>query len=296
METSPNQLTAGDASLESALADAGWQFQGAAKWNLDTNCGDARLEEIAHRDIWRQFQLSGGATPHSTNNRLLHVNHRLIGPAKFVAWNQNAPVCRLDVPDDLAETASDSFAFVAEHDANACAAWVQAITEIATGNFASARVAVTDSNFAAEIKQAGWSVADDNGHTAVHLQLPGIYRQLAMDRDKRSGIRLAVNLLDLVGLNDDCLRAVSLLALEANTRLPLVRMAISKASKSKTAALYAEVSFGCALATGSLLRHALQVLETAVALTGREFHSLRETELARRVVEAGAVRNLLGQL
>jgi hypothetical protein len=296
VETSPKQAAAGEASLELALADAGWQFPGAATWKLKTKRGEARLEEIAHRDTWRQFELSAAALPHSTNHRLLHINHRMIGPAKFVARKHNAPVCRLDVPDELADAASYSFTFVAENRPKACAAWAQAVTEIATGNFASARTAVTDAAITAEIKQAGWSVADDNGHAVIHLQLPGIYRQLVVERDKCIGIRLAVNLLDLVGLSDDCLRAVSLLALAANTRLPLVRMAISKDPKSKSAKLQGEVSFGSALATGSLLRHALEVLETAVALTAREFDSLRDPELARRVVEAGALRNPLGQL
>jgi hypothetical protein len=79
------------------------------------------------------------------------------------------------------------------------------------------------------------------------------------------------------------------LAHEANARLPLVRMAVVASPKCMT--LRAEVSFGSALITGSLLLHSLHVFETAVGLTAREFEALRDVELARLVLSAAAMRN-----
>ena len=223
-EQLPHQFVAEDTSVDAALVQVDWQPQGPTTWKLDTRHGDAILEEIAHRDNWRQFQLSGGGTPRPENNRVLHHNHCLRGPAKFVARTGHSPVCRLDVPDDLAGSASDPFEVGSDRGLNVCSSWVQAVTEIAAGRVrpvssidcigrdsTSVRTSATDSAIATEIKQAGWSVALDNSQTTIHLQLPGVYRQLTLERDKRGGIRLNVNLLDLSGLDDDCLSAVSLL-------------------------------------------------------------------------------------
>ena len=83
--------------------------------------------------------------------------------------------------------------------------------------------------------------------------------------------------------------AMLLFAQEANARLPLVRMAITEHSASHL--LRAEVSFGTALASGSLLLHALQALEAAAGHTARELEALRNVELAQLLLRAAAVRN-----
>ena len=258
---------------------------------LGTKFGDALLVEFADRYTWRQFHLSGGATPQSSNDRVLQTNNRLFGPAKLIASPSNFPICRLDVPHDLTDTMGE----LCVYDVDACSlnahsAWVRTVTALATGTIRKATSgAAVDSVVAAEAKLAGWSVSADDDQTIIHLQLPGIYRQLLLEHDEWTGVKLSVDLIELTGVSDECQLAMLLFAQEANARLPLVRFAITEPSASHL--LRAEVSFGTALASGSLLLHALQALEAAVGLTARELEALRNVELARLLLSAAAVRN-----
>jgi hypothetical protein len=153
-------------------------------------------------------------------------------------------------------------------------------------------VPVSAAAIVGELKQAGWSASVDDGQAVVHLQMPGVYRQLRLEHDQPAGVKLAADLIDLSDLEDECLRAILLLAQEANARLPLVRMAVAESPKCIT--LRAEVSFGIAQISGSLLLHALHVFESAVALTARELEALRDAELVRLVLSAAAERNSVG--
>lgn len=290
----PNEFETDELSLEWALAAGGWESSGPACWRMATERGDSLLVEVAHRDNWRHFQLSGGATPPSTNSRVLQDNYKLFGPAKLIARPGDCPICRLDVPDDLTGSMGESFAFCGDLAAlDARAAWVRAVTVIATGSVPQeTSKPASEAAIADELKQAGWSVSVDDGQAIIHLQIPGVYRELMLEHDQRSGATLAANLIELTDLEDECLRAIFLLAHEANARLPLVRMAI--AETSKCIMLRAEVSFGGALVSGSLLVRALRVFEATVGRTAREFEALRDVELARLVISAAAVRNSIG--
>ncbi len=291
----PDVLAANESSLESALAACGWKPQGRTCWRLKTQPGNAFLMEVSHRDHWRQFQLTGGTTPRSTNSRVLQDNFGLFGPAKLIARPGDCPICRLDVPEELTASIGESIAFSEDFQVlDARVAWAQAVTALATGNFQPEKAApASDAAIVAQLKQAGWSASVDDGRAIIHLQMPGVYRQLRIEYDQPVGVKLATDLIDIFDLKDECLRAMLLLAQEANARLPLVRMAVAESSQSIT--LRAEVSFGAQLIAGSLLLDSLHVFETAVALTARELEALRDAELARLVLSAAAVRNSAGQ-
>jgi hypothetical protein len=145
---------------------------------------------------------------------------------------------------------------------------------------------VSNAQIAAELQQAGWSVSTDDNQLTVHLQLPGVYRQLTLEQNDRAGATLAVELIDLTDVADDCLHAMLLLANAANTRLPVVRMAVAESSTRIT--LRAEVNFGAEFIGGSYLLESLHAIENAVERTAREFEALRDVELARLVLSAAA--------
>lgn len=284
-------------TLESALSVCGWEQHGQTCWRLATSCSESWLTEIAYRDQWRQFELSGGATPQSTSARVLQENHRLFGPAKLVARGDGSTICRLDLPDELAASTGElrdtGDVWQVLHPQ---VAWAQAVTACATGCYESANsdkasevAAVSDLAIADELKRVGWSTSIDGGRMVVHVQLPGVYRQMAVERDDLAGVKLAVDLIDLANLEEASTQAMLELAGEANVRLPLVRLAVAESSPSAT--LRAEVSFGATLIPGTMLLHSLHVLEAAVALTVQELEALRDAELARLVLAARAVRS-----
>jgi hypothetical protein len=250
--------------------------------------------ETAQRGQWNQFQLSGGATPQSTNSRVLQDNRGLFGPAKLIARPGDCPICRLDVPEDLTGSRAHSFAFGDDVVAlDPRIAWVRAVTDLATGSIRHEKpTPSSDDAMADELKQAGWSASVHAGRTTIHLQLPGVYRQLVLEHDQRSGVTLAVNLIELTGVADECLRAMLLLAQEANGQLPLVRLAV--AESSQCAMLRAEVSFGSRLIPGAMFLQSLNVFEMVVALTAQELEALRDAELAHLVVSAAARQSETG--
>jgi hypothetical protein len=147
-----------------------------------------------------------------------------------------------------------------------------------------------DSALADELKQAGWSASLDAGQLHVHVQLPGIYRQLTLERDAQAGVKLTSNLVNLAGLDNDVVRALTYFANAANARLPLVRMAFSGASLDR--ALRAEVAFGATLIPGEFLLMSLHAFETAIAHTAREMEALRDPQLARSLLAARAACEL----
>jgi hypothetical protein len=140
-----------------------------------------------------------------------------------------------------------------------------------------------------EIKLGGWSASIDDGQLHVNVQIPGAYRQLAVEHDACAGARLVAEMIELGPLAEVSAAAVARLAREANLRLPLVRMSIRDGDSRLC--LRAEVSFGAAVVGGSWLLAALAMLETAIAETAREFESLRDGEVARLVLAATAARS-----
>jgi hypothetical protein len=282
-------LSGDELPFGSALVACGWQAEDRQTWRLVRRDGDALLTETAHRDSWRQYRLAGGAVPKSANHRVLHDNYHLFGPAKLVAQAGGQPICRLDLPDGLAGAASvwpDG-----ELDAlDAHVAWAEAVTACATGDYGqNGPASLPDQSVAEELDQAGWSTSWDDGRLHVHVQLPGVYRQLAVEHRAPAGVKLTTNLASLDELDDRCARAMLMLAMEANARLPLVRMAIDDGPEG--GALRAEVGFGRALVAGDLLSASLHVLETAVAMTARVLEALRDPELARLVLAAATARD-----
>src|SRR4051812_21605496 len=126
-EVLQDEIATGDGSLESALVAAGWEVIGPTTWRLPTQKGDSLLTEIAHRDHWRQFELSEGATPKSSSDGVFDDNYCLSGPAKLIARKDDCSMCRLDMPDDLADSTGNSFAFGDyQHGFDAHAAWIEA--------------------------------------------------------------------------------------------------------------------------------------------------------------------------
>lgn len=280
-----------ESTLESALADCGWEHEAPARWRLPSTAGDCELVEIAHRDCWRQFQLSGGRAPQSSNTRLLADNFRVFGPAKLVARSGGHPICRLDVPDALTDSGAHSFdpnGQLQILDANA--AWAAAVTVCATGN-CDAKQADSDlATLANDLKQAGWSASLADDQLQIHLQLPGIYRQLTIENSAKVGVKLATDLAPLARLDNECVRAMAHLASEVNARVPLVRLAISGSSPEH--ALRAEVGFGIAMIPGAFLLRSLHAFETTIALCARELEALRDRDLARLVLAAAGVNEL----
>ena len=285
--------------LESALIDCGWEQRDPLRWRLSTARGESWLTEIAHRERWRQFELSGSASPQSTSAHALYENRRLRGPAKLVAQTDRPAICRLDVPDDLTGSASEW------HDAadgwqqlNPQTLWARSITACASGSglpapndqdeSGSSAAVNSDQTIADELKRAGWSTSIDDGRFIVHVQLPGVYRQLRFEHDTRAGCRLTTELTELANLSESSIQAILAVAGEVNARLPLVRLAVDNSSPSVV--LCAEVNFGATLIPGTMLLHTLHVLEAAVALTVRELEALHDDDLARLVVAAKSVR------
>lgn len=290
-ETLADALTPDELPLRSALADCGWQTDGQRSWRLSTRHGDALLSEAGDRDSWRQYRLVGGAVPKPACNLVLHDNYHLFGPAKLVVRAGGPPVCRLDVPDGL-EKSSAGLPW-GDHGLDALdayAAWAEAVSACATGDYGQDRPAsLPDESVADELQRAGWSTSWDDGLLHVHVQLPGVYRQLAIEHRPPVGVKLATELVRLDGLDDQCVEAMLVLAAEANARLPLVRMAIEDGTEG--GALRAEVGFGRRLIAGALLAAALDAVETAVAMTARELEALCDPELARLVSAAAAARD-----
>jgi hypothetical protein len=283
-----DEMAINEPTLEAALSACGWEQSEPTCHRLHTRSGPAFLLELPQRDRWRQFYLSGGKTPVSSNSRLLHDNHRLVGPAKLVDGPGDCSICRLDVPDDLTGTIGTTLA--RSDDTNMLdphLAWAQAVSSVAT--YRSRRPTtrrVSNAQLAAQLQQAGWSVSADDDRLSVHFQLPGVYRQLTIEQNDRAGVTLAVELIDLTDVADDCLRAMLLLANAANARLPLVRMAVAESSTRIT--LRAEVNFGARFIGGSFLLQSLHAIENAVGRTARELEALRDVELARLVLSAAA--------
>lgn len=285
-----DRLVAEERTVESALARCGWRHKHPSCWRLPTERGDAELEEIEFTDQWRQFQLRGGAVGKSTAERTFWDNARLFGPAKLVARSDSWPVCRLDLPIELKGSNGD-WGDLDFHSAvqDPHESWARNVTAAATGRVGD--VAAVDFSVEAtadEIRQAGWFASVDEGELHVNLQTHGAYRQLAIERDPLSGIKLFTELIALDGLGESCVRAILVLAQEANARLPLVRFAIPDRPGRST--LRVEVSFGGAPG-GAWLLAALGVLETAVAATVREMESLRDPELASLLLAATAAWN-----
>jgi hypothetical protein len=228
---------------------------------------------------------------------VLHENARLFGTAKLVAQPGDCSICRIDVPDDLSGSIGSGSRFdeCSDDDANdAPIAWAHAVTALATGSILpKASAASPGAAVIAELKQAGWSASADGVELVVHVQLPGVYRQVVLTRDRHAGVTLAAELIELADLQDECLRAMLVLAQHANARLPLVRMAV--ADPTNGLKLRAEVGFGAALIPGSFLLHALHVIEAAIGLTARELEALRDVELARLVLSATSLRNSVTQ-
>jgi hypothetical protein len=280
---------AAEQTIEAALARY-WERPSPSEWRRQTQHGECALAEIAHRDRWRQFQLSGGWIQHSDSSCVLERNAKLFGPVKLIIRPPSDAVCRVDVPETLAVGGGHTMWSDGQLQfEDAAARWAAAVTACATGERVAPRWNDDVAGAAAdELKQAGWSASLDEGQLYVHLQLPGIYRQLAFERDAKTGVKLATELVELTGLDDVCIRAMKLVANEVNARLPLVRLAISGSSRRR--ALRAEVGFGAALIPGAMLLWSLHAFETAAALCVREFEALCVPALARLVLAAAAAR------
>jgi hypothetical protein len=281
-----------EATLESALAHCGWEQVDRARWRRPSRNGDCVLEELAHRDRWRQFQLSGGAVPQLDCSQALEDNYCLFGPAKLIARTGNSPICRVDVPDELGE--GNEHAFGADGRlqlVNAYGLWATAVTAFATGDGEMHQAdIVVDNNLVDELKQAGWTASLDGGQFQVHIQRPGIYRQVLVERHASAGVKLATELIPLADNNEDCVGAIRHLANAINARLPLVRLAISKSDGA--IGIRAEVGFGATLIPGTFLLLSLHALELAVALCVRELEALRDPALARVLLAVVAAREL----
>jgi hypothetical protein len=228
--------------------------------------------------------------PRSNSSRVLEDNARLFGPVKLVSRPERDPICRADVPETLTGDCGGAMCAGGELQIlNAASRWAAALTACVTGEHEMVQWdAELERSAADELKQAGWSASLDNERLHVHLQLPGVYRRVAFERDTKSGVKLATELVALDGLEDDCIRAIKLAANEANSRLQLVRLAISGPARNR--ALRAEVGFGAALIPGELLLWSLHAFETAAALCVRELEALCDRDLARLLLAAAAVR------
>lgn len=282
------KLFTAEQTIESALVDEGWREESAGHWDLDTPHGPATLTRRPQRTDWRYFHLVGGAVEVPDGRRVLHENLHLFGPAKFVASRRGGPVCRLDVPLQLTGStrkfeSTDDWMM----DFEPQQAWAQAVTACAAGREVQSPEKILSGEFIVDqIRKAGWSASLDDDEVFVHMQLPGIFRQLQIEHYEPAGVKLATDLVELDGYSGESIRAVMRLAGEANSRLPLVRLAIDEDNQPRV--LRAEVHLGTSLIPGAWLTSSLETIEAAIALVSRELEALRDPELAKLVLAAAA--------
>lgn len=289
--TTTSLWTSEEATLESALTEAGWQQQDELSFRLQTERGDALLEQIALHDEWRHLQLSGSAAPKSKKADVLQNNVNLFGPAKFVARTKRQPICRFDVPENLSGWVTHGGDWNgALHTLDPFRGWAGVVTACVTdprnlrrfrGSFPPA---ADNESIAEEIRNCGWAATVDEGEIRIHMQLPGVFRQVRVEQIESTPVKVAADLVELKELSSDSLKAIDRLANEANGRLPLVRFAVKENGSNPV--LRAEVHLGCALIPGAWLAASLEVIETAIALTARELEALRDPELAKHVQAA----------
>jgi hypothetical protein len=276
-----------DSSPEAALRLCGWREESDGSWAHPTTAG--RLLPLAEWAGWRHWQLTAPLLTAPRGRRCLHLNSDLVGPAKYVTRHQGSrSICRVDAPHDWRSAPVSSFSRddIMTMD-NPWHVWAQAVTACAMGARKNAIAgALPLSTIAEELKRDGWPASLDDGQLVVHVQLRGLFRQIYVQQLLDGGVIVRAKLIELSRLPAASLRAILHLALEANTRLPLVHMAID--ASATPPALWAEVHLGSARVPGAWLMTAVEVVANAVTLTARELQALRDPELAQLVLAAQA--------
>ncbi len=280
-----------DQTLESALANHGWRADSVGtQWSLATPRGKAGLTDMGDRCGCHRWRLRGGAVGAPARGTALQANHRLNGPCKFVEQAQGRPICRVDVPDEVAHGGPLGFNSTAGRGFSTTVpmfqSWAAALTQCAAGRTSDdAPAEIAPDELARELTRSGWSAQVEEDAVEVHIQLPGVFRKIHVQQQRASGAVVWTELAELEGLEPSSLEASLHLASEANTRLSLVR--ITHIPDARTAGLRAEVHFGRVLIP-AWLPTALEAVEATVALVARELQALRDPELAKLVLAAAA--------
>jgi hypothetical protein len=215
----------------------------------------------------------------------LEDNASLAGPAKFVAApGRRLPICRCDVPR---EPTQDTLLPASAGDIDPWSLWARSVTSLASGARGAPGEALDVSSSANLLQQAGWVATAEADQVLVHVQRPGLFRQVHIEQTRDEGARISADLADLQGLCRSRRRAIMRLATAANRRLPLARFVTTRPPHSQV--LRCEVHWGVSLVSGAWLIAAIEAVETAIVLTAREMQAaVRDTELARLMVAAPA--------
>lgn len=273
-----------------ALARFGWQRADGdhGRGGYVLAHGAASLEPHGDLAGWELFALRGPGLSPCSRERWLHDNSRLEGPVKWVVVGEGPPICRADIPNEWPTGGKGGLEDAAPGaGASPWAAWASAVTAVALGKSEGPAAApLPVEALAHQLQRAGWAVSVDDGQLHVHLQMPDLYCQIALEPCGATAVRVRATVAELGGVAPPSRQAIVAFAHAANARLPLVRFAASGEKPSKE--LHAEVclSVDCALVPGAWLAAAVEAVEAAAALTAREVQAMRDPELAKLVLAA----------
>lgn len=272
-----------------ALLAHKWQAQARGQLVRDTARGAATLVEQPSIAGWLSWRATAEQlVPPGEVCELLRAHGRIPGPFKFVQRSDGISACRVDVP---AEWPDASPAGGSEAGGETCKAddpweiWSRTVTACVDDDPGIPSNTWPLTSLLQELKHGGWAASIDEGRLHVNVQMPGLFRQIAVHCSDQGAV-VAASLVEASEISDVSRGAMLRLASEANARLPLVRFVLD--DQTPSAFLRAEVHLGCAGIPGVWLTTAVSVVHAAVTLTARELSALRNPELAEQVAAPAA--------
>ncbi|MBI3469184.1 MAG: hypothetical protein HY000_39780 [Planctomycetes bacterium] len=275
------------------LASSGWTYQPGElpRWSCVTQSGPVTTWCEHAGSGWEEWFANGGAVPRSCAAALLADHARWPAPCKLVRLPDGSVACRADVPSELMSVPLEQWSMTgAVAPKHPLDSWAAAFTALVSGRAGPPPEGTMPASAAEELvaalETAGWSASAADGAVRVSMHLPGVYREVSIDVDPAHGTRCWAELVQLGGWPDECRRAATELALDANDRLHLARFVMLAEPDGDR--IIVEINLGSAWIPSAWLDVALETVRTAVALTARELTALRDPELALWALAANA--------
>jgi hypothetical protein len=278
------QGTTTDDAITALLARK-WEEKTRGHLARDTARGAATLVEQPSIAGWLSWRATAAQlVPPGDVGEQLRAHGRIPGPLKFVQRSDGVSVCRVQWPDTAPTGGSEAGGETCKAD-DPWEIWSRTVTACVDDDPGIPSTTWPLTALLQELKQGGWAASVDEGRLHVNVQLPGLFRQIAV-RCSDTGAVVAASLVEASEISDVSRGAMLRLASEANARLPLVRFVLD--DQTPSAFLRAEVHLGCAGIPGVWLTTAVSVVHAAVTLTARELSALRNPELAEQVAAPAA--------